>query len=315
MTRIDAHAAPQTSTEPDAAPRLRPSLLDPLFAPVSGLPGIGPKMAPLIERLLGTEERPARIADLLFHLPQRGVARQMCGSIRDAPTGEPVTLGVTVIAHRPPAPGRKPFRVLVEDETGDISLVFFGMPRARIEKMLPLASHRYVTGRIELWDGYRQMVHPSRIVDEEGLKSLPAVEMIYGATEGLTSRAIGKLAHAALDRLPVLPEWQDPAWLKANALPSFTDALRAEHRPEALPAATEAEIQASPARRRLAYDELLASQLALALIRARQRRKPGRSNAGAGDLAGRIAQALPFAITHSPGHMFITDVPDSTYHV
>ncbi len=143
---------------------LRPSLLDPLFAPATVLPGAGPKVAVLIDKLVGTPERPARVVDLLFHLPQRGIARQLRGSIAEAPPGEPVTLGVTVVAHRPPqTAGRKPFRVLVEDQTGDITLVFFNLPRARIEKMLPLGSHRYVSGRIELWDGFRQMVHPSRI--------------------------------------------------------------------------------------------------------------------------------------------------------
>ncbi|GJE27462.1 ATP-dependent DNA helicase RecG [Methylobacterium organophilum] len=296
---MTGQAAPPPMT--DETPRLRPSILDALFAPARGLPGVGPKIAPLIERLLGSEERPARVADLLFHLPQRGVARPLSGSVRDAPVGEPVTIGVTVAAHRPPMPGagKRPFRVLVEDETGDVTLVFFGMPRQRVEKMLPLGAHRYVSGRIELWDGHRQMVHPARVVDAEGLAALPAVEPVYGATEGLTSRMIGKIAHAALDKLPVLPEWQDPAWLQRNRFPAFAEALKAEHHPEEAPPAPKEgeEAPQTPARRRLAYDELLASQLALALMRARQRRKPGRSNAGDGALRDRIEAALPFALT------------------
>ena len=275
---------------------LRPSLLDPLFAPATVLPGAGPKVAVLIDKLVGTPERPARVVDLLFHLPQRGIARQLRGSIAEAPPGEPVTLGVTVVAHRPPqTAGRKPFRVLVEDQTGDITLVFFNLPRARIEKMLPLGSHRYVSGRIELWDGFRQMVHPSRILDEKGLADLPAVEPIYGATEGLTSRAIGKLAVSALDRLPVLPEWQDRAFLDRQGWPAFADALRTEHRP-AEAAETEEDLK-TPARRRLAYDELLASQLALALVRSRMHRPPGRTNVGDGALSRRIEAALPFGLT------------------
>ena len=294
--------SPARMTDTPAPTLLRPSILDPLFAPARTLPGVGPKLAPLIERLLGTPEQEARIVDLLFHLPQGGVARQLKGSIAEAPPGEPVTLGVTVVAHRPPQPGagRRPHRVLVEDATGDISLVFFGMPRARVEKMLPLGSHRYVSGRIDLWDGHRQMVHPSRVTDEAGLASLPAVEPIYGATEGLTSRAISKLAHAALDRLPVLPEWQDPAWLARQGWPAFADALRAEHRPDEAPPPRREGTEAPPrppARQRLAYDELLASQLALALLRARQRRKPGRVNAGDGHLAARIEAGLPFGLT------------------
>ncbi|SFE05411.1 ATP-dependent DNA helicase RecG [Methylobacterium sp. 13MFTsu3.1M2] len=308
MKDSDAAEAPaaEAAPAPAVAPPLRPSILDPLFAPARALPGIGPKMAPLIEKLLGTPEREARVVDLLFHLPQGGVARKLMGSISEAPTGEPVTIGVTVVAHRPAqaGPGRRPHRVLVEDASGDISLVFFGMPRARVEKMLPLGSHRYITGRIDLWDGTRQMVHPSRIVDEAGLAELPAVEPVYGATEGLTSRAINKLAVAALDRLPVLPEWQDPAWLERNRLPAFADALRLEHRPEEAPPKAEDPLQpppATPSRKRLAYDELLASQLALALLRARQRRKAGRVNAGDGALSGRLEAALPFALTGAQG--------------
>ncbi len=294
-------AAPPWCIEPPTSLRsapmsLRPSLLDPLFAPATVLPGAGPKVAVLIDKLVGTPERPARVVDLLFHLPQRGIARQLRGSIAEAPPGEPVTLGVTVVAHRPPqTAGRKPFRVLVEDQTGDITLVFFNLPRARIEKMLPLGSHRYVSGRIELWDGFRQMVHPSRILDEKGLADLPAVEPIYGATEGLTSRAIGKLAVSALDRLPTLPEWQDRSFLDRQGWPAFADALRTEHRP-AEAAETEEDLK-TPARRRLAYDELLASQLALALVRSRMHRPPGRTNVGDGALSRRIEEGLPFGLT------------------
>ncbi|RVU18660.1 ATP-dependent DNA helicase RecG [Methylobacterium oryzihabitans] len=293
---------------------LRPSLLDPLFAPATVLPGAGPKMAALIDRLLGGPERPARVIDLLFHLPYGGVARALRGSIAEAPPGEPVTLAVTVVAHRPPqaGAGRRPFRVLVEDASGDVSLVFFNMPRGRIEKMLPLGARRYVSGRIELWDGFRQMVHPARILDEKGFADLPAVEPVYGATDGLTSRAIGKLAQGALARLPAMPEWQDPAWLARQTWPPFAEALRAEHNPEtatsetatpaepesgARPGAEAREPAATATRRRLAYDELLASQLALALVRSRMRRAPGRTNTGDGALSRRIEAGMPFRLT------------------
>src|SRR5918998_4564346 len=173
---------------------LRPSILDPLFAPAATLPGVGPKIAPLLDRLLGEGGRPARVLDLLFHLPQGGIARDLKGSIAEAPVGVPVTLGVTVAQHRPPPPGRGrvPYRVLVEDESGDITLVFFHASRGRMEKALPLGSRRFVSGKIELWDGTRQMVHPDRILDERGLADLPAVEAVYGLTEGLSSRFVGR---------------------------------------------------------------------------------------------------------------------------
>ena len=321
---------------------LRPALLDPLFAPVTALPGIGPKVAVAFDRLLGESGRPARVVDLLLHLPNSSVTRELKGSIAVAPYGEPVTIAVDVTAHRPPAPGRKgPFRVLVEDGTGDVTLVFFGWPAARVASMLPIGARRFVSGTIELWEGRRQMVHPARILDEKRAEGASESEAIYGLTEGLSSRLVAKHATAALSRLPALPEWQDAAWLAQTKGTSFVDALAAAHagppksdvgQPphaevpgEAGPRSTregdasfEASLRRAPqdegrraaqamdaeparphetARRRLAYDEILASQLALALVRARTRTRQGRPNAGDGRLVARITSALPFPLT------------------
>ena len=280
---------------------LRPSLLDPLFAPAAALPGVGPKIAPLLDRLLGEPGRPARVLDLLLYAPTGGISRELKGSIADAPLGQPVTVSVTVAAHRPAPPGRAraPYKVLVEDETGDITLVFFNAPRARMEKLLPVGAQRFVSGTIELWDGMRQMVHPDRVLDERGIKDLPAVEAVYGLTEGLSSRMVGKFVGAALERLPPLPEWQDRSWLDRNGFPSIAAALLDLHRPAEATKLSEEELARSPARRRLAYDEMLASQLALALVRSRMRRLPGRVNAGDGRLVAAIERQLPFTLTAS----------------
>ncbi|MFL5189939.1 MAG: ATP-dependent DNA helicase RecG, partial [Microvirga sp.] len=158
---------------------------------------------------------------------------------------------------------------------------------------------RYVSGKIELWDGRRQMVHPDRVLDERSIASLPAVEAVYGQTEGVTSRMLGRFVGAALERLPALPEWQDASWLQQNRLPPFAEALHALHRPGDASLVTEEALAKSVPRRRLAYDELLASQLALALVRSRMRRLPGRVNAGDGRLVEAIKAQLPFGLTGS----------------
>jgi ATP-dependent DNA helicase RecG len=290
---------------------LRPPLLDPLFAPVGSLPGIGPKLAAGLDRLLGEAGQPARVLDLLLHVPSHHVRRELKGSIAEAPAGEPVTLAVEVTAHRPPpfGRGRAPFRVLVEDGTGDVTLVFFGLPPARVQAMLPIGARRLVSGTIELYDGHRQMVHPARILDERADPGSATAEAVYGLTEGVTSRLIAKHAGAALNRIPSLPEWQDRAWLERNRFPGFAEALRQAHDPAPANPASGPAIAAGqdgdeapvegrdPARRRLAYDELLASQLALQLVAARTRRRAGRAHAGDGRLADRITAALPFGLT------------------
>jgi ATP-dependent DNA helicase RecG len=185
--------------------------------------------------------------------------------------------------------------VLVEDDTADLTLTFFNARRDYLEKLLPPGEQRYVSGTAELYDGMLQMVHPDRVVDEAGFASLPLVEPVYPLTEGLALGNVRRAVDQALEKLPDLPEWQDAAWVSREQLPPFSEALRALHRP-ADPAAIAPE---SRARTRLAYDELLAGQLALALVRAHMREQPGRGSAGEDIKRAQILKVLPYSLTPS----------------
>ena len=277
---------------------MRPHLLTPLFASAAGLPGIGPKTGRLLDRLLGPAAGQgageARVVDVLFHLPHAVIDRRRQSPIADAPVDQVVTLKATVVDHRAPPPrSRAPYRVLMEDATGDVLLVFFLSNHAWIEKMLPLGAERWVSGRLEFYNGHRQMVHPDRVVDEEGFKAMPLCEPIYGLTDGLYPRVLAKAVDGALKRLPTLPDWYEGLGLGMGALPGFAAALAAVHRPEG----PEDVAPTAPPRMRLALDELLAHQVALALMRRRLRVRTGRPSAAGQARAAAIEAALPFALT------------------
>jgi ATP-dependent DNA helicase RecG len=273
---------------------VRPSLLDPLFAPAASLPGIGPKNAKLFDRLLDKSEG-SRVIDVLFHLPQATVDRRARPKIRDAVPDTIVTIEATVTEHREAggARSRAPFKVLVEDDTGDVELVFFLANPEWVRSKLPVGARRWISGKLELWDGRRQIVHPDRVMDADELARLPSVEPVYGLTEGLYPRTVARAAEAALKRMPRLPEWLSADTLSRLKLPGFAEALGAMHRPER----PEDIDPAGPAATRLAYDELLANQLALLLMRARMRAIPGRAHHAEGALGRRLEAALPFALT------------------
>lgn len=272
---------------------MRPTELDSYFAPVARLPGIGPKLSPLFDTLTG--HSPARVLDLLFHLPIDLVDRSLSPSIAAAPREGVVTLKVTVEAHKPAPPGRAraPARVICGDETGDVTLVFFRLPKAQIETMLPLGATRIISGRMEIFDGMRQMVHPDRILPPAKFDEESAFEPVYPLTEGLTSKRVQLMASAALDRAPLLPEWQDASLLARQQWDGFHASLEALHRPKA----QENSGADSPAYKRLAYDELLAGQLALQLVRAREKGPAGRRLKGDGRLRRALLAALPYALT------------------
>ncbi len=277
---------------------MRPYQIDPLFASVSDLPGIGPKLEKLLTRLLapGRVDRGATILDLLLHLPVGLIDRRQQPGVAHAVEGAIVTLVLTIDRHRPAPPqGRAPYRVLAHDETGDIELVFFHSRQDWLQKALPVGEVRYVSGRLERFQGRAQMVHPDHMVDAEGFQALPLIEPVYGLTGGLSGKVLARAIGEALNRLPELPEWQDQAWLQKSQFGNFRSSLTRLHRPED-PADVDPK---APPRRRLAYDELLASQLALALMRQHMHRTKGIARKFTGATRQTILSALPFSLTAS----------------
>ncbi len=275
---------------------MRPLILNPLFASLTSLPGVGPKLEVLYAKLLGREA--PRVIDLLLHMPSGTIDRRARPKLNEVLPGQVVTVDVTVLEHRPSPPNRPraPYRVVTGDDTAaTLTLTFFHARRDYLEKLLPIGEKRYISGTAEFYDGNLQMVHPDRVVDEKGFANLPLVEPVYPLTEGLGLGVVRKAMDGALARLPDLPEWQDEAWVSRERFPPFTEALQQLHRPlEPSHVAPE-----SLAWTRLAFDELLAGQLALALVRAHMRRQAGRGSSSEGHLRAKVMKALPYALTHS----------------
>lgn len=267
---------------------MRPEALFDYFADVERLPGIGKRNRTALERLTGT-----RLVDLLLHLPTGLVDRRYRPMIADAVPGGIVTLEVTVDEHMPSRNRRTPYRVQCNDESGELTLVFFN-PRADwLARQLPVGERRIISGKLEDYQGKAQITHPDYMVSPDNAGDMPDLETIYPLTAGLSGKILRKAIKAAADMVPELPEWLDGPLVKRDKLPGFVEALRAVHNPTDL----EDIAPASKARRRLACDELLATQLALAIVRERTRRKRGRSLMGNGIICERIFEALPYRLT------------------
>ncbi|MCW2247492.1 ATP-dependent DNA helicase RecG [Azospirillum fermentarium] len=269
---------------------LRPAALFPLFRPLASLPGLGPKLAKLAEKLTGPHA-----VDLLWHLPCGIIDRRFQPKIAQAPHGRVATLTVRVDQHVPPLGPRYPYKVRCTDETGVLELIYFHARADWLERLLPLGRTMVVSGTVEWFQETLQMNHPDAVLPEDQRDTLEVVEPVYPMTAGLPAKTLRRAVKAALDLIPDLPEWQDGPWLARQSWPGWADALRRAHNPD-----TESELDPlSPARRRLAYDELLANQVALALVRRQQRKLAGRMLAGDGRLRAKALAALPFRLTGS----------------
>jgi ATP-dependent DNA helicase RecG len=269
---------------------MRPEVLYPLFQPVTSLPGVGARIAKFLETLAGAE-----VHHLLWHLPSGIIDRRYSPKISEAISGRIATLAVQVDQHRKPPRKRMPYKVLCSDETGTLSLIFFHAHGDYLKKSLPEGETRIVSGKIEQFGQDIQITHPDHICTLEERDSLLAIEAVYPLTQGVSLKVLGKILRAALKLSPELPEWIDPSYLRQQNWPAWHAALMSAHEPED----EQALEPTSLARSRLAYDELLANQLALALVRANMRRLKGRPIKGDGLLSDKVLSALPYDLTTS----------------
>ena len=269
---------------------MRPAILNPLFAPATVLPGVGRRTRPVVERLAGP-----LVVHLLWHLPSGLIDRRHAPKVAEAEAGTTATLTVRVDRHQPAPNRRLPARVYCSDETGTVTLVFFHARGDWLPQKLPEGSVRVVSGRVERYGDALQMVHPDHIAPLDELESVQTVEPVYPLAAGITLKPMTRAVRAALAQAPALPEWIEPRLVEARRWPAWNAALAAVHAPEG----SDDLAADTPARARLAYDELLANQLALALVRRSARGGRGRAVAGDGRLRAGVEAALPFRLTAS----------------
>ncbi len=266
----------------------RPEILFPLFAQLTKLEGVGPKIAQNMENMGVAKPR-----DLLFSLPHSVVDRRRRDTIVGAELPGIVTVEVTIGTHRPPRNKGGAHRVTVEDAETSFQLVFFHARGDYVQRQLPTGERRLISGRLELFDGVAQMVHPDHMLPVDEGEKIPPFEPVYPLTAGVTLKTMMKATASALRMVPGLEEWIDPQQKAQSDWPDWFDAIETAHQPQGLKdiAAT------NPARERLAYDEFFAHQLTLALARAKQKRAAGIESIANGKLQSRVLSALPYRPT------------------
>ena len=266
----------------------RPEVLFPLFAGLETLEGVGPKTAKALEHMGVSLPR-----DMLFVLPHAAIDRRRRETIRGLEMPCVATVEVEIGAHRPASRRGGTYRVNVRDAEEEFQLVFFHARGDYLKKLLPPGERRLVSGKLEYFDGMAQMVHPDHALPPEEAASIPDFEPVYPLTAGVTQKLMAKATQSVVTRAPELAEWIDPQQKARAEWPDWHAALAAAHAPDRPGAVSPAD----PARERLAYDELFAHQLTLALARRGMRRGKGIPSHGDGRLRQRVLASLPYAPT------------------
>lgn len=283
---------------------MRPEILYPLFADIASLRGVGERAHKLLANLIGG----SKIVNLLWHLPSGIIDRTYSPKLINAVPGRICTITVKVVEHIAPKSSKQPYRVIVEDDTEQLVLIFFKAYVSSLQKVLPVGATRVISGKLESFNGQLQMPHPDYIAMPDELPNILGMETVYPLTAGITNKMLGKFMAQAVARIPDLPEWQDPKFIAQQGWDNFKNTLTTIHHPRYQ---TELEPFAKE-RCRLAYDELLANQLALAIVRQRVKKQAGRSLNGDGHLRQKILSLLPFNLTDAQQRVLSEIYADQT---
>jgi len=264
---------------------MRPQILNSLFTSINSLNGVGDRTYSYLTKLLGGN----RIKDVLFLQPSNVIDRRYSPKIKDAEIGKICTLEIEVVNHEPNSRYKKVYSVMCRDETGFMYLTFFKPHTKWLESQLPIGEKRIVSGKLEKFGSKLQMSHPDFIEKIENRDKIQTVEAVYPLTAGLSRKILSKVMNQAITKVPDLPEWNDVNLIKKRKWLSFKDSLLNVHSPSNLEDIENNTI----AKDRLAYDEVLAMQLALAYIRHNTKAKSGIS------IDGGINEFLRYR-NHSP---------------
>ena len=269
---------------------MRPQVLFPLFTDIASLKGIGAKYEKLIKKLCGD-----KVVDMLWHLPYSLIDRTYQPQIAAAQEGKIATIKVRVVEHVPPKTKKQPYKVVVEDDSEEMILNFFRAYTDSLAKNLPVGEERVISGKVESFNGMKQMTHPDYIVLTAEAEKIIGIEPVYPLTAGVTNKMMCRLVRQALQRVADYPEWEDEKFMLQHGFAPFRQALLQAHFPKKI---SDVEPK-SLARMRLAYDELLANQLALAIVRQKVKKQSGRVLKASGELQRKVMEQLSFELTNA----------------
>ncbi|MBT7582030.1 MAG: ATP-dependent DNA helicase RecG [Kordiimonadaceae bacterium] len=268
---------------------MRPEILYPFFTETESLPGVGKRIAANLEKVAGS-----RIVDLLWHMPVEVIDRRASPALKDILFDQIATLEVTIGKHdSAPAKSKKPYRVWCHDDTGTVQLVFFHPRRDYILTQLPEGEKRLISGKVEVYNGQLQMSHPDYMLPLEKRSEIPEIEPVYPLTAGISGKVMARIIGDAAKKAVALPEWLDKSLMEREQWPSWFEALDAAHHPKSLSDT----YSSATARMRLAYDEILANQLALEIRRRQTKKKKGRIMEASGKLSSQVMDNLPYTLT------------------
>lgn len=260
-----------------------------LLQPLSSLKRVGPAMHKCLVRLVAQD----RVFNLILHKPLRVEKISFCPRLFEVQNDELIIIKAKIESYSKPTTARHPHKIICYTPTGYLSLVFFKVFPGQMEKLFA-GREIAILGNLQKSSGENQIAHPQEIIDANEIDKLPKINVIYPLTYLLTQKFLQQkitetLAICAKEK--DIEEWIDINLLKQKGWDKFLTALQKLHY-------LQENVDWENARKRLAYDEFLAWQIAIILAKKQGVKNKTIVNFSE-DLTKKFLSSLPFETTKS----------------
>ena len=258
-----------------------------IFSEVNSLKGVGLQLSKYLKK-----KRIEKIKDIVLNLPYSDTDRSKIYKVKELEVGKIQSIKVLVKKLNFPRIRNLPNKIICEDETGKIDIVYFNSREGYLRKLFPLNEWVIISGKINYFNKKYQITNPDYVTTLDNqdyvIKNIPK----YNLTKGINEKKYRDISEQVINNLPTVADWLDIKFIKENKLIEWNQGIKRLHNSK------DAKNNQSHSYRRLVFDELCANFLALSKNRRRIKKNkiPKFFNI---EYSKKIIKDLPFDLTKS----------------
>ncbi|MDC0409630.1 ATP-dependent DNA helicase RecG [Pelagibacteraceae bacterium] len=263
-----------------------------IFSAVNNLKGVGPQLSKYLKK-----KRIEKIKDIVLNLPYSDTDRSKIYKLNELEVGKIQSIKVSVKKLNFPRVRNLPNKIICEDETGKIDIVYFNSREGYLRKLFPINEWVIISGKINYFNKRYQITNPDYVTSlnnqEYVVKNIPK----YNLTKGINEKKYRSISEQVINNLPTISDWLDIKFIKENNLINWNEGIKKLHNSK------DGKDNRSQSYRRLVFDELCANFLVLSDNRKRIKKNKV-PKFFKNEYSKKIIKNLPFNLTKSQIDVF-----------
>ena len=257
------------------------------FDNINRIKGVGKKTFKLSKN-----KKIEKIKDIIFNFPYSDTDRSKISKLDNLEIGNVNTIKVFVKKIYFPRIRNLPNKVICEDDTGKIEIIYFNSREGYLRKIFPINKQIVISGKVTFYKKKYQITNPEYVTTIENkdyvAKNIPK----YSLTKGINEKKYRSISEEIIKKIPLINDWLDNDFINKHNLANWNEAIKKLH------ISKDSQNNQSNSFRRIAFDEICANLLSLSKNRKRIK-KIKKAKSFNEIISNNILKHLPFRLTNA----------------